>query len=107
MEWAQIDLEAAEWNFPAEKMKTRQPHFVPSAHQSLQILRELYPLTGTGKYVFPNPRNSKRPMSNNAALAALRRMGFEKEGMTGHGFRAMARAILDEVLQFRVGFIEH
>ena len=107
MEWAQINLEAAEWNIPAEKMKTRQPHLVPLAHQSLEILRELYPLTGTGKYVFPNPRSSKRPMSNNAVLAALRRMGFEKEEMTGHGFRAMARTILDEVLQFRVDFIEH
>jgi integrase len=107
MEWAQINLEAAEWNIPAEKMKTRQPHLVPLAHQTLEILRELYPLTGTGKYVFPNPRSSKRPMSNNAVLAALRRMGFEKEEMTGHGFRAMARTILDEVLQFRVDFIEH
>jgi len=107
MEWAQINLEAGEWNIPAEKMKTRQPHLVPLAHQSLEILRELHPLTGTGKYVFPNPRTSKRPMSNNAVLAALRRMGFEKEEMTGHGFRAMARTILDEVLQFRVDFIEH
>ncbi|RPJ22727.1 MAG: DUF4102 domain-containing protein, partial [Desulfobacteraceae bacterium] len=91
MEWAQINLEAGEWNIPAEKMKTRQPHLVPLAHQTLEILRELHPLTGTGKYVFPNPRTSKRPMSNNAVLAALRRMGFEKEEMTGHGFRAMAR----------------
>jgi len=107
MEWAQINLEAGEWNIPAEKMKTRQPHLVPLAHQSLEILRELHPLTGTGKYVFPNPRTSKRPMSNNTVLAALRRMGFEKEEMTGHGFRAMARTILDEVLQFRVDFIEH
>jgi len=107
MEWAQINLEAGEWNIPAEKMKTRQPHLVPLAHQTLEILRELHPLTGTGKYVFPNPRTSKRPMSNNAVLAALRRMGFEKEEMTGHGFRAMARTILDEVLQFRVDFIEH
>jgi integrase len=107
MEWAQVNLETAEWNIPAERMKTRQPHLVPLAHQSLEILRELYPLTGTGKYVFPNPRSSKRPMSNNAVLAALRRMGFEKEEMTGHGFRAMARTILDEVLQFRVDFIEH
>jgi integrase len=53
MEWAQIDLEAAEWNIPAEKMKTRQPHLVPLARQSLEILRELQPLTGSGKYVFP------------------------------------------------------
>jgi integrase len=107
MEWAQIDLDAAEWNIPAERMKTRQPHLVPLARQSLEILRELHPLTGSGQYVFPNPRSSKRPMSNNGVLSALRRMGFEKEEMTGHGFRAMARTILDEVLQFRADFIEH
>jgi integrase len=107
MEWAEIDLEAAEWNIPAEKMKTRQPHLVPLAHQSLEILKELRPLTGSGKYVFPSPRTPKRPMSNNGVLSALRRMGFEKEEMTGHGFRAMARTILDEILQFRPDYIEH
>lgn len=107
MEWAQVDLEAAEWNIPAEKMKIRQPHLVPLARQSIEILRELQPLTGAGKYVFPNPRTANRPMSNNGVLSALRRMGFEKEEMTGHGFRAMARTILDEVLQFRADFIEH
>jgi integrase len=107
MEWAEIDLEAAEWNIRAEKMKTRQPHLVPLAHQSVEILRELFPLTGSGKYVFPSPRTPERPMSNNGVLSALRRMGFEKEEMTGHGFRAMARTILDEVLQFRADFIEH
>ena len=107
MEWTEIDLEAAEWNISAEKMKTRQPHLVPLAHQSREILRELHPLTGSGKYVFPSPRTPKRPMSNNAVLSALRRMGFEKEEMTGHGFRAMARTILDEILQFRPDFIEH
>jgi integrase len=106
-EWTEIDLEAAEWNIPAEKMKTRQPHLVPLARQSVEILRELYPLTGAGRYVFPSPRTSKRPMSNNGVLSALRRMGFEKDEMTGHGFRAMARTILDEVLQVRPDFIEH
>ncbi|HIJ55372.1 MAG TPA: integrase arm-type DNA-binding domain-containing protein [Deltaproteobacteria bacterium] len=107
MEWAEIDLEAAEWNIPAEKIKTRQAHLVPLPHQSLEILRELHPLTGSGKYVFPSPRTPKRPMSNNGVLSALRRMGFEKDEMTGHGFRAMARTILDEVLQIRPDFIEH
>jgi len=107
MEWAEIDLDTAEWNIPAEKMKTRQPHLVPLASQAVEILRELHPLTGDGRYVFPSPRTSKRPMSNNAVLSALRRMGFEKDEMTGHGFRAMARTILDEVLQVRPDFIEH
>lgn len=106
-EWTEIDLESAEWNIPAEKMKTRQPHLVPLASQAVEILRELYPLTGAGRYVFPSPRTSKRPMSNNGVLSALRRMGFEKDEMTGHGFRAMARTILDEVLQVRPDFIEH
>ena len=106
-EWAEIDIEAAEWNIPTEKMKTRQPHLVPLASQAVEILRELYPLTGAGRYVFPSPRTSKRPMSNNGVLSALRRMGFEKDEMTGHGFRAMARTILDEVLQVRPDFIEH
>jgi integrase len=107
MEWAEIDLQAAEWNIPAEKMKIRQPHLVPLAHQSLEILRQLHPLTGPGKYVFPSPRTPRRPMSNNGVLSALRRMGFDKEEMTGHGFRAMARTILDEILQCRPDYIEH
>jgi integrase len=107
MEWSEIDLDAAEWNIPAEKMKNRQRHLVPLARQSIEILRELYPLTGTGRYVFPSARTTRRPMSNNAVLAALRRMGFEKDEMSGHGFRAMARTILDEVLRIRPDFIEH
>jgi len=106
-EWAEIDLEAAEWNIPAEKMKTRQPHLVPLSRQAVDILRELDPLTGSGRYVFPSPRTPKRPMSSNGVLSALRRMGFEKDEMSGHGFRAMARTILDEVLQVRPDFIEH
>ena len=106
-EWAEIDLEIAEWNIPAERMKTRQPHLVPLAHQSVEILRELHALTGSGRYVFPSPRTPIRPMSNNGILSALRRMGFEKDEMSGHGFRALARTILDEVLQVRPDFIEH
>lgn len=106
-EWSEIDLEKAEWNIPAEKMKMRQPHLVPLSSQAVAILRELQPLTGNGRYVFPHPREKQKPMSDNAILAALRRMSFGKEEMTGHGFRAMARTILDEVLQVRPDFIEH
>jgi integrase len=106
-EWTEIDFDAAEWNIPAEKMKNRQPHLVPLACQAVEILREIQPLTGAGRYVFPSARTHHRPMSNNAVLAALRRMGFEKHEMSGHGFRAMARTILDEVLQVRPDFIEH
>jgi integrase len=107
MEWAEINLDASEWNIPAEKMKTKQAHLIPLARQAVEILKEIQPLTGAGRYVFPSPRTSKRPMSNNGILSALRRMGFEKEEMTGHGFRALARTILDEVLQVRVELIEH
>ncbi|MFH1992209.1 MAG: integrase arm-type DNA-binding domain-containing protein [Pseudomonadota bacterium] len=106
-EWAEIDLDEAVWNIPAHKMKMKEPHLVPLSNQAVEILRELQPLTGRSRYVFPSARSFARPMSNNAILAALRRMGYDKDTMTGHGFRAMARTILDEVLQFRPDFIEH
>lgn len=106
-EWAEIDLDRAEWNIPAAKMKMREPHLVPLSAQAVAILSELQALTGRGQYVFPSARSPKRPMSNNAVLSALRRMGFDKDEMSGHGFRAMARTILDETLQFRPDYIEH
>jgi integrase len=106
-EWVEIDLEAAEWNIPAERMKMKQPHLVPLSERAVEILRELKALTGNSRYVFPSGRSFARPMSNNAINAALRRMGFDKDEMTGHGFRAMARTILDEVLQIRPDYIEH
>ena len=106
-EWAEFDMDKAEWNIPAERMKMREPHLVPLSVQAVAILRELHALTGEGRYVFPGARTNGRPMSDNAILAALRRMGFAKDEMSGHGFRAMARTILDEVLQVRPDFIEH
>jgi integrase len=106
-EWEEFDLEVAQWNIPPEKMKTREAHLVPLSTQAVTILKEIHPLTGRGRYVFPSARSSKRPMSNNAVLAALRRMGFPKEEMSGHGFRAMARTALDEVLSIRPDYIEH
>lgn len=106
-EWAEIDLDAAEWNIPAGKMKMRQPHLVPLCGQAVVILRELQPLTGRWQYVFPGGRSPRRPMSNNAINAALRRMGYGTDSMTAHGFRATARTILDEVLGYRPDYIEH
>jgi len=106
-EWTEIDLDAAEWNIPAERMKMKVAHLVPLSSQAEEIFRELKLLTGNSRYVFPSGRSFARPMSNNAINAALRRMGFGTEEMTGHGFRAMARTILDEVLQVRPDFIEH
>ncbi|MEJ1385345.1 MAG: integrase arm-type DNA-binding domain-containing protein [Candidatus Sedimenticola sp. (ex Thyasira tokunagai)] len=106
-QWVDIDLETAEWRYTVTKTNTQ--HIVPLAQQAIEILRELNPLTGNGRYVFPSARNPKgdKPMSDNAILAAMRRMGIGKEEMSGHGFRAMARTILDEVLGFRPDYIEH
>jgi integrase len=104
-QWTDIDLDAAEWRYTVTKTNT--PHIVPLSTQAVAILRELKPLTGRGRYAFSSIRSSQRPMSDNAILAALRRMGISKEEMSGHGFRAMARTILDEVLGFRPDFIEH
>jgi integrase len=95
-EWAEIDLERGEWKIPAAKMKMRTTHIVPLATQAIQVLEEIKPLTSDGKYVFPSLRSGSRPMSDNTVLAALRRMGYPKEEMTGHGFRAMASTILHE-----------
>jgi integrase len=104
-EWKDIDFDAAEWRYTVTK--TDVQHIVPLCRQAVKILRELHPLTGAGRFVFPGARTNKRPMSDNAVLAAMRRMGIGKEEMTGHGFRAAARTILDEVLGFRPDFIEH
>jgi integrase len=95
-EWSEIDLEQAEWKIPAEKMKMRITHIVPLATQAVDILREIEPFTGRGRYVFPSLRSTQRPMSNNTILAALRRMGYDKSEMSGHGFRAMASTLLHE-----------
>ncbi|MES9899213.1 MAG: integrase arm-type DNA-binding domain-containing protein [Sedimenticola sp.] len=106
-QWADINLENAEWRYLVTKTDTQ--HIVPLSSQAIEILQELKPLTGHGRYVFPSARNPKgdKPMSDNAILAAMRRMGIGKEEMSGHGFRAMARTILDEVLGFRPDYIEH
>ncbi len=108
-EWSEIDLDKAEWNIAAERMKMREPHLVPLSKQAVAILSVLQAATGGYKYVFPGSRSTSdpRPMSENTILAALRRMGYEKEEMSGHGFRAMARTILDEELGQRVDLIEH
>ena len=104
-EWKDIDFDTAEWRYTVTKTDT--PHIVPLATQAISILRELYALTGTGRYVFPGARSNDRPMSDNAILAAMRRMGISKDEMSGHGFRAMARTILDEILHQPVDLIEH
>lgn len=106
MEWSEIDFDNAQWNIPGEKMKMKEPHIVPLATQALEILTAIKPLTSASRYVFPSGRSFNRAMSNNAVLAALRRMGYTKDEMSGHGWRAVARTLLDEVLQVRVDYIE-
>lgn len=95
-EWSEIDLEGAVWRIPAAKMKGRQEHAVPLARQSLAILREAQELTGDGQFVFPSIRSPRNPMSENTINAALRRLGFGKDEMTAHGFRAIASTLLNE-----------
>jgi integrase len=102
--WTEIDFEKAEWRYLVTKTKTN--HIVPLATQAIAILREIQPLTGHREWVFPSGRSPLRPMSENAVLAALRSLGIDKEEMSGHGFRAMARTILDEVLGVRPDLIE-
>ena len=95
-EWSEFNFDTAEWRIPPEKMKMRAVHIVPLSTQAIAVLREVEVLTGDGKYVFPGLRSSSRPMSDNAVLAALGRLGYAKDEMTGHGFRSMASTLLNE-----------
>jgi len=106
MEWAELDLDAGQWNIPGHKMKMKLPHLVPLAKQAVDILKQLHPLTGSGRYVFPCRRSDLNCMSENTVNASLRRLGFERDEITGHGFRAMARTMLHEILGFTPDAIE-
>jgi integrase len=113
MEWQEIDFDAARWTIPASKMKrsvqgkvSGRPHLVPLARQAIEILRELEPLTGHGRYVFTSLLSGERPMSENTLRGALRRMGYSNDDMTPHGFRAMARTIMVEELNVQPDVIE-
>jgi len=107
MQWQDVNLDSAEWRYFVSKTKVQ--HIVPLSKQAVSILQELYPLTGRGRYTFPSERtpSGDRCMSENTLNAALKRLGYGKDKMTAHGFRAMARTILDEVLGVRPDFIEH
>ena len=104
MEWDEI--EGDEWHIPKEKTKTREPIVVPLARQAVRVLEEIAPLTGRGRYVFPSARGGSRQLSDGAVRTALRSMGYDRSQMTAHGFRAMARTLLDEALNQRVEWIE-
>lgn len=112
-EWSEIDMGERQWRIPASRMKrTKQQklsggdHVVPLSRQAMAVIRDLHPLTGRGRFLFPSPRTGERPMSDNGILSALRRMGFPKDEMTGHGFRAMARTLLAERLGVDEAVIE-
>jgi integrase len=115
-EWTEFDLDAGEWNVPIERMKLKkrlkesrkgEKHLVPLAQQAVEILKTLKPVTGGGKYLFPSMTTNLKPISDNTINQAIRRMGYDKDEMTAHGFRAMARTILEEVLHVQPEIIEH
>lgn len=114
MEWEHVDLDIGMWSVPAEAMQKthkagagHRPHVVPLSRQAVEILNELLKFTGRARYIFPNGRGPSRPLSDNGMRAALRTMGYSKEQMTPHGWRATARTLLDESLHWRVDYIEH
>ncbi|HTP64959.1 MAG TPA: integrase arm-type DNA-binding domain-containing protein [Geobacteraceae bacterium] len=115
-EWTEFDMDAGEWNVPIERMKLKkrlkesrkgEKHLVPLAQQAVEILKALKPVTGGGKYLFPSMTTNLKPISDNTINQAIRRMGYDKDEMTAHGFRAMARTILEEVLHVQPEIIEH
>lgn len=107
LEWSEVNFVEKRVEISSDKMKTGQPHVIPLAKQAIEILRAVKPFTGQSRYVFPNARSNALPMSENALRVALRTMGYTNEQMTPHGFRAMARTLLDEELRFRPDYIEH
>ena len=105
-EWVEIDFETATWSIPAGRMKMKNPHIVPLSPQAIEILQSLHELTGAGKYLFPSVRSVARQISDNTMNAALRRLGYSKNEIVSHGWRAIFRTLADEVLQERVDIIE-
>jgi integrase len=102
-EWNEIDFSGRQWFIPSAKMKLtkemklrKEPHIVPLATQAMDLLSKVQHFTGRGRYIFPNPRNKDLPMSENAVLVAIRRMGYSRDQMTAHGFRSMASTLLNE-----------
>lgn len=104
LEWANVNWQEKRLEIVAEK--TYQEHIIPLSSQAIELLESLQPITGQGRYIFPSNRGFSRPMSENTIRVALRTMGFSNDDMTAHGFRAMARTLLDEVLNYRVEWIE-
>ena len=106
MKWEEIDWRDSRWEIPAAKMKMDRDHIVPLSRQAIEVLKRVEPNTGRSMYVFPNERSRTRAMSDNGIRSALRTLGYTSDDMTPHGFRAMARTLLDEELRFRPDWIE-
>ena len=105
-EGEEFDLDSAIWSIPATKMKMRRPHRIPLAPRVVSLLREVYDITGNGRFVFPSNRSRERCMSENTINAALRRLGFTKNEMTAHGFRSAASSMLNECGMWNADAIE-
>lgn len=105
-EWKEFDFETAVWTIPAEKMKMRRAHKVPLTEQVLDLLAELEPISGDSKYLFPSVRSADRPITDSTLNAALRRLGFGKEEVSAHGFRATASTLLNEMGKWHPDAIE-
>ncbi len=105
-EWTEIDFDTATWSIPPGRMKMKKPHLVPLSPQALEILKELHKITGKGTYLFPSIRSKAKPISDNTMNAGLRRLGYTKEEIVSHGWRAIFRTLADETLQERVDIIE-
>ena len=106
--WEEIHFKTSEWHIPPRRMKVKDSDglIVPLAKQTLEILRELHKLTGGGELVLPGLRPGK-PLSDNTFNAALRSLGYTGDDQVAHGFRAIARTMLDEKLGFSAHLIEH
>lgn len=105
-EWSEIDFDTATWSIPAGRMKMKNPHIVPLSPQALSVLRELHKVSGQGTYLFPSVRSTAKPISDNTMNAGLRRLGYSKEEIVSHGWRAIFRTLADEVLQERIDIVE-
>jgi len=105
-QWKEIDLEKGVWLVPSHHMKMKRPHVVPLSKQVAALLQELYDWTGHGELIFPSPFSNTSPISDVGLLNALRRMGYGREEMCVHGFRAMASTLLNECGRYRHDVIE-
>jgi integrase len=105
-EWSEFDLDAAVWTIPTRKTKIRRAHSVPLSRQALGIIAGIETNTRLGPLLFPSLRSAKRPMSENMINAALRRLGYSQDEMTGHSFRAMASTLLNEMGKWNPDAIE-